>query len=277
VLAVDLWREYAAKFTLDELFKPDQLVPPAPPQLPAPLEEEYDPLSQPIQTSTNKETFQDALTATLRFINLRMDRLIRVLEGKEEDKTKKPAVSQPLTPPPASPKSEPQKKTALQVINDMVKARLTQEEVDILDDTGRRGEGTIRSKEYQLLRDRGLKVLSVGISSPRFNPTVEESIIKSWNASWLKEARTESEQIERRRNNVEKAAEEKAKRQYIEIVSREINELAKNGRPDIKSTLKALILKSHAIIRTNEQLRRRMTTELQDIEEMIKWIEGNGK
>jgi hypothetical protein len=159
----------------------------------------------------------------------------------------------------------------------MVKARLTQAEVDVLDDTGRRGEGTIPSKEYQLLMDRGLKVLSVSINSPRFNPTVEESIIKAWNASWLKEAKAESEQIDRRRINIEKTAEEKAKRQYIESISREINELAKNGNLGIRGTLKGLILKSHAIIRSNEQLRRRMTTELQDIEEMIKWIEGNGK
>jgi hypothetical protein len=282
VLAVDLWREYAAKFTLDELFKPEQLVPPAPPQPAQTVEEEFDPLSQPLQVSANRETMQDALTSILRFINLRMDWMIKWLEGKEIDKPKKPLTPQTsqtstLTPAPAATKTEPQKKTGLQVINEMVKARLTQAEVDILDDTGRRGEGTIPSKEYELLRDRGLKLISVSISSPRFSPTVEDSIIKGWNASWLNNAKAESEQIDRQRNNKEKEAEEKAKRQYIETVSREINELSRHGKPDIKDTLKALILKSHTIIRTNEQLRRRMTTELQDIEEMIKWIEGNGK
>lgn len=277
VLAVDLWREYAAKFTLDELFKPEQIVPPAPPQLPQPTEEEIDPLSQPLKVSTNKETMQDVLTSTLRFINLRMDWMIKWLEEKEDDKSKKPAVLQPSAPAPAAAKTEPQKKTGLQVINEMVKARLTQAEVDILDDTGRRGEGTLPSKEYELLKDRGLKLINVSISTPRFNPTVEESIIKGWNASWLNNAKAESEQVDRRRNNAEKAAEEKAKRQYVETMSREINDLSRNGKPSIKDTLKALILKSHTIIRTNEQLRRRMTTELQDIEEMIKWIEANGK
>jgi hypothetical protein len=159
----------------------------------------------------------------------------------------------------------------------MVTARLTQPEVDILDDTGLRGEGTIHSKEFDLLKDRGLKVVSVSISNPRFNPTVEESIIKTWNATWLNAARAESEQIDRRRNIVEKTAEEKAKRQYADTVSREINELAKKGKPEVKDVLKALILKSHSIILNNEELRRRMTTELQDIEEMVKWVEANGK
>lgn len=278
VLAVDVWREYVSKFTLDELFKPEQLVPPPPPQLPQPTEEEIDLLSQPIQVSANKETLQDALTSMLRFINRQMSSLIKWLEGKkEEDKTKKPAAPQPPAPPPPSTKSEPQKKTALQVINEMVKARLTQAEVDILDDAGNRGEGTISSKEFSLLQDRGLKLISVSISNPRFDPAVEESIIKTWNATWLNNAKAESEQIDRRRNNIEKAAEEKAKRQYAEALSREINDLAKAGKPGIRETLKSLILRSHSMIRSSEQLRRRMTTEMQDIEEMIKWIEANGK
>ena len=135
----------------------------------------------------------------------------------------------------------------------------------------------IPSKEYQLLKDRGLKLMSVGISTPRFSPTVEELIIKGWNASWLSNAKAESDQIDRRRNNIEKTAEEKAKRQYAEALSREINELAKQGKPSTKETLKALILRSHTMIRSNEQLRRRMTTELEDIEEMMKWIEANGR
>ena len=277
VIAVDVWREYVAKFTLDELFKPEQLVPPAPPQLPQPTEEEIDPLSQPVQVSVNKETLQDMLTKMLRFINVRMDSLIKWLEQKEDDKTKKPVVPPVVAAVPASTGSDPQKKTALQVINDMVKARLTQVEVDILDDAGKRGEGAISSREFNLMKDRGLKLISVSISNLRFSPAVEESIIKSWNASWLNNAKTESEQIDRRLNNIEKTAEEKAKRQYVENLSREINTLARAGKPGPKDTLKALIMRSHSMIQSSEQLRRRMITEMQDIEEMIKWIEANGK
>jgi regulator of protease activity HflC (stomatin/prohibitin superfamily) len=167
-------------------------------------------------------------------------------------------------------------KTALQVINDMVKARLTQPEVDILDDTGQRGEGTISSREYRLLQDRGLKVLSVGISSPRFNPSVEDLIIRNWNATWLMNARMESEQIDRRRNIFEATAQEQAIRQYADALSREINEGAKKGKPTEKEMLKTLLLRSRSLIRSSDQLRRRMSTELQDVEDMIKWIEENG-
>ena len=122
-----------------------------------------------------------------------------------------------------------------------------------------------------------MKVINVSISNPRFSSTVEDSIIRSWNASWLGNAKTESEQIDRHRNNIEKTAEEKAKRQYAESLSREINNLAKTGKSDIKTTLKTLVLHSHSLIWSREQLRRRMITETQDIEAMIKWIEANGK
>ena len=69
------------------------------------------------------------------------------------------------------------RKTALQVINEMVKARLTQPEVDILDDTGTRGQGQIPSPEYRLLQNRGLKVLVVSIGNLRLDPEIEETII----------------------------------------------------------------------------------------------------
>jgi len=275
LLAVDIWREYVAKFTLDELFKPTQLVPPPPPAVPVPTEEELDPLSQPIQVSANRETMQDSLTKMLREINILMYRMIKWLEGKKEDQVRKPPFSNPSASKVAD-KSEPQMKTALQVINNMIEARLTQLQVDVLDDTGRRTEETMSSREHKLLQDRGLKVLKVNINNPRFDPTVEDLIIRHWKATWLVNAKIESEQIDRRRNIFEATAQEQAMRQYADALSRGINEGAKRAKPTEKEMLKTLLLRSRSLIRSSDQLRRRMTTELQDIEDMIKWIEENG-
>jgi hypothetical protein len=173
-------------------------------------------------------------------------------------------------------KKPPKGKTALQVINDMVKARLTQPRVDILDDTGRRSDETRESPEYKLLQDRGLEVLSVGIFTPRFNPAVEDQIIHQWNATWLLNAKQENALIDRERNILETTAQERAKRQYADTLSREINEAAKGSQPNEPEMLKTLVLRSRSMIRSSEQLRRRMSTELQDIDEIIKWIEENG-
>ncbi|HKY54472.1 MAG TPA: hypothetical protein VJM08_09210 [Anaerolineales bacterium] len=271
-LAVDVWREYVAKFTLDELFAPDQIVPPSLPQPPQPTEEEIDLLSQPLQVRGGRERMQDGLTVMLREINKMMDRSIKWLEGtKQDDNTKKPA---PLLPSSQSSINfEPQKKTGLQVINDMVKARLTQPEVDILDDNGVRGQGTIPSAEYKLLKERGLKVLNAGIFGLRFDPEIEKTLIDRWSASWLINATVEKDQIERKKNIIESAGQDKAIRQYADLFSRDLIQKKPVG---VKDTLKTLLLRTRTIIFNNDQLRARMAGKQQELEEIIKWIEVSG-
>lgn len=275
-LAVDVWREYVAKFTLDELFAPDQLVPAPPVQQPQPTEEEIDPLSQPFQVGARRETMQEnmqvSMTRMLREINKLMDRTIKWLERTSEDtKNQKPTPAVPAIQPQR--KSEPQKKTGLQVINEMVKARLTQSEVDILDDHGARGEGTISSAEFKLLQERGLRVLNASVMGLRLNPTIEETLINRWSASWLVNARVEKEQIDRKRNIVESAGQEKAIRQYADLFSRDLIQKKPVG---VKDTLKTLLLRTRTIIFNNDQLRKRMAPQQQELEDIIKWIEVSG-
>ena len=267
-LAVDLWREYAAKFTLDELFAPEQSVPAAPPQSPQPTEEEIDLLSQPLRVGARRENVQDGFIVMLREVNKLMDRTIKWLEGTNTGN--KMQMSMPASSTPQPPGGELQKKTALQVINEMVKARLTQPEVDILDDQGVRGEGTIPSLEFKLLQERGLKVLNANVGSLRLNPVIEETIINRWSATWLSNAKAEKEQIERRKNIIELAGQEKAIRQYADLLSHDLIQRKPVG---VKDTLKTLLLRTRTIIFKNDQLRRRMTNSQDDLEEILKWIE----
>ena len=269
-LAVDVWREYVAKFTLDELFMPTQDVPAAPMSMPKPTEEEIDPLSRPIRVGAKRESMQDMSASFLHEINVFMDRMIKQLERNNE-KPQQP--TPPVTVSPPSTPGEPQKKTALQVINEMVKARLTQAEVDYLDEHGRRGQGTIASAEYQLLQDRGLQAINASVSNLRLNPQIEETIISRWSTTWLKNAKNESEQIEHRRNIMESTGQDKAMRQYAETLSKHLLDKKPAGP---KETLKNLLMNTRTIIIKNDELRRRMTTEQQELEEILKWIEANG-
>jgi hypothetical protein len=170
-------------------------------------------------------------------------------------------------------KKEPEKKTALQVINDMVRARLTQAEVDILDDNGVRGPGTLLSPEYRLLQERGLEVRGVGISNLRFDPSIEQAIINKWSATWFINAKIEGEQIERKKSIVATTGNEKAIRKYADFLSKDLVQKKPVG---IKETLKALLLRTRALIMTNDQLRQRMKDEQQELEDIIRWIEVSG-
>jgi hypothetical protein len=271
-LAVDVWREYVSKFTLDQLFQPTQLVPASPPKMLEPAEEEVDPLSQPIAVGATRDAMQDGLARMVRELNVMMSRAIRVLEEQREDQVKRVIAPQPV-PSETNVKKEPLRKTALQVINEMVKARLTQKEVDILDDNGVRGQGTVESKEFKLLQERGLEVQNVSIGGLRFDPEIEETIIHRWSATWLLNARQEREQVERKRSIVETNGHEKAIRQYADFLSKDLIQKKPVG---VKETLKTLLLRTRTLIMNSHQLRQRMTDEQQDLEDIIRWLEGNG-
>lgn len=272
LLAVDVWREYAGKFTLDQLFSPTQVVPAPAPQVPEPTFEEIDPLSQPIRITAERARMQNMFTSMLRDVNRLMDRAIKSMESGTSNhpngSTPVPDVRSLSLVKTVTP--EPQKKTALQVINEMIKARLTQPEVDILDDNGVRGQGTIPSAEYRLLQERGLKVLNVSVSGLLFDPVVDNTIISRWSTTWLKVAKMESDQIQRQRTILETAAREQAIRQYADMLSRDLVQKKPQG---VKETLRSLLMRTRAIILSNDQLSQRMTEEQQELEEIIKWIE----
>ena len=123
------------------------------------------------------------------------------------------------------------------------------------------------------MQSRGLKVLSVSIGNLRLNPEIEEAIIRRWSATWLLNAKAESEQIERRRSIIEAAGQEKAIRQYADFLSKDMIRKKPVG---IKETLKTLLLGTRTLIMNNPQLRQRMSAEQQDLEDIIRWIEGGG-
>ena len=270
-LAVDLWREYASKFTLDDMFKPDQLIPPRPTVPPEPVEEEVDPLSQPVLVAANQSTMYFRYVRSLREVNILLSRMTRWLEGRPAEA--KPARPAPLAAIGQNPsQSEPITGTALQVINEMVNLRLTSPEVPYLDDNGVRGSGTIESPEYKLLQKRGIAVLSVSISNLRFQQDIEEKIIEKWSASWMKNAKAEEKQIERRQNIVKSAGQEKAIRQYTDLLS---HDLLRKKPVNAKESLKTLIMRTRTIIIHNDQLRKDMTAEQQTLEDILRWVEEN--
>jgi len=245
-------------------------------QAPQPTDEEIGALRQPTRVGGARETMQNMFASMLHQINNWMRRMLKSMEELPEETAQ---TSTPV-PPPSSAAQKVDKggvsmKTALQVINDMVKARLTQPEVDYLDDQGRRGDGInpLHSKEFDLLKDRGLVVLGVGINGLMFDPRIEETIIGRWSTNWLKNAKAESDQIDRKRNVVESAAREEAFRKYADMISNEIVQKRPNG---IKDTLRTLLMRTRTIIFKDDQLRRKMIEEQQALEEIIKWIEVNG-
>ena len=270
-LAVDVWREYASKFKLDDLFKPGQIIPPPPAPVPQPTDEEVDLLSQPIQVTANQSAMLVNYVHWLREINVFMNNIIRWLEGMPKAQPVNTPVLTGLSTSQTSVKSEAGNGTALQVINEMVNARLKSPEVVILDDHGVRGNGTLASPEYELLKKRGITVVSVNIGNLRFKPDIEDKIIQKWSGSWLKNAEAENKQIERRRNIMKASGQEKAIRQYADLLSTDLSRKKPTG---VKETLKSLVMRTRTIILNDDKLRSDMDEEQQMLEDILRWIEA---
>ncbi len=273
-LAVDVWREYAAKFTLDEFFTATQEVPPPPPTPPQPTPSEIALLQDPTQFPAQQNRFEEALTAMLREINRLMERIIRWLDGQSQiEPSAPPAPSAPAAAA-GKPSTEIQRKTALQVINELVTARLTKPEVPVLDKNGKRLAETMPSREYALLKDRGLKVLSVGIGSPRLHSTINQARIDRWKASWYNTVEEEKKQIISRKAVRITAGHDQALRKYAEKLSTEVVRKQPKGYAE---TLKTLVMRSRSIILEDEQLRQQMADQQGVFEEIIKWIDPDIK
>jgi hypothetical protein len=137
------------------------------------------------------------------------------------------------------PNSESQEKTAIHVINEMVKARLTEPEVIDLDSLGVSGNRKVASEEFKLLQSHGLKVLSVRIHNIRFHPVVENKILLQWRTSWLGDLADGYEKNKKLYDSLMIAGQEKAIHQYAEKISADVLNKRHKGAQDI---LKALIM-----------------------------------
>ena len=176
-------------------------------------------------------------------------------------------------------KSEGRKKTvelkpqtALQIVNQMMKARMTQAVVPMLDESGRQLEGFGLSKEFRTLSERGIKVSSVSVSNLRFHQEIEDQLVSNWNTNWLENARADNNRVERLKHVYEENGSQKARQEHASTLSEAIN-----NPPDIASAVRNLLQQIEAEIRQDDRLLAGSRAEnqdiIQDIDEIISWME----
>jgi hypothetical protein len=268
-IAVDLWREYLAKFTLKQLFEEVPSVPPPPSEPVGLIPSETQALYQVSSVSGG-----GFLAAMLRGVNNRLARWADRCEagGKEAIRVKQEALRRAGAPLPSAGSRE---QTALQIINQMVKARMTQDSVVHLNDQGEPDHsiGSVPSKEYEILKGRGLRVHAVSIRGIRLNPSIEEQLIRQWKATWLQNARAEKAQIDRLRSFAEIKADLDGKMEYAVSIGKSLQEEKPEDRQE---TLRTLLLRSRNELVKNDRFHRRASMEREALEEIIRWVERNG-
>jgi hypothetical protein len=275
MLAADLWREYLARFPLNELF---QYLPPAMPVdptigLPAVPEPVAAPVELPAETG-----LRAALTDMLKVLNGMVEGLAIRLEGGRKAKAEpEPQASgtAPARPAEKPSAAQPSLETAIQLINRMVKARLTQPRVDEIDAFGRPTGRRIDSPEYHLLKERGIRIAMAITFNLRFNRAVDEQIAARWSSTWLDTAKKEQEYVRRLHNVRTMDGKDSALFDYVDGLCRDMTQsLKKNkARPGKAETLRHLLRNTRTQLARNNKLQQRLNTEIDELTEIIRRLE----
>jgi hypothetical protein len=262
LIAVDLWREYLAKFTLDDLFTdrfepvPDILQPEDPPEISSP------------EAGLNRNPVGSAARLLWR-LNNEIEHRMRRPPGETDIASSAPR------PPHSSGRIRPMPPgrayTALQVIGYMVRTRMTQAAAPILDECGRYGKGHFSSEEYKRLRERGIRVLDVRLGAVRFAPMVEEQIVKHWKTSWLGNAAREKLHVEQLEALAGEAGKQQALIEHARVLGKALR--TESGSA-VTGLLRTLLLASHAEILTDERFHGRGEGELEAIAALAKWVDS---
>lgn len=269
-LAADLWREYLSKFTLAELFDPIRPIPamkssditatrmskPLPPKVELP---------EPTGIS---RTFY----ITFHIINGWLEKLIGFCEKEKPPSPQKESTQEAKTEGKAPEEEKPTTETAMQVIVRMVSDRLQNEYVQGLNEFGvwESVNEPYKSREYDIVNRRGIKIIRVTITNLRFKPDVDERIVRQFTANWLDNARRERDRIESERSLSEHEGRERALIRYTTALSRELLR-TQPGTPE--TALQSLLRGSRSELIRDNNLRRRVSNEVEDLTALLQWVD----
>jgi hypothetical protein len=261
LIAADVWREYLAKFTLDELFS--QHFPPLPDIL-----QPEEPVRENSVPVTPLVVRRDWGARVLHRLN---DHLQAWVDGRDDRHDPKP----PGEPMPRADvlrrHGAPQALTALQVIGQMMRARMMQAVVPILDECGRLQKGHAASEEYRQLRERGLAVLDVSLEGLQFDPSFEEQIVQQWNSAWLSNATEDRRRVEQLELLAGEGGKRAALLEHAGVLARAVRT---TNPQSIDAAVRSLLQASRNEVLTDERISARGKAEVDALSELMKWLEA---
>lgn len=263
-LAADLWREYLSKFKLDQLFKADQnppLLDDQPSNQPVPGSD-LTALSNPVEAGP-QGFMEDTLTNMLHGLNSRLKGYTGNNKTDKSGETESPQNGND---------SQPERLTALQMINLMIQQRLMEQRIPILNNEGELMPGKRESDEFKLLKERGIRVLDVNIGGLRVLPAVDTHLVENWKANWLTNAVAENEQIKIYRHLAGIQGEEQAISKYaLELSENLISK--KDKAVNLTETARILMMRSRQFLIRNDRAENTANEEREALEEIIQWLE----
>jgi hypothetical protein len=268
ILAPNVWRDLLSKFTIKDLFERRFSYPPSISNIP------------PSTASTN--------TTGVNLIPSRgparlMANIISAINGSLSGLSDSletlyiPPVNanSQSTPPAVQQAPKDSKVTGLQLINFMIKEQLQKQNVPSLDRYGEYVPGSRQySEEYEFLKCRGIRILTVSVSNLRFTPEVNKKWLEGWLATWLSRAQDEKRRLILQESYQHILNEQNTLLVYIYLLSSDLlNQKRRGLASNLPATLRALLLESRFILIRETQHFRQSSPEREEIESILQWLE----
>lgn len=175
--------------------------------------------------------------------------------------------------------------TALQVIQKKVRERLTQPIVDVIDSMGQPVQEQAESYEYQVLQERGTRVLYVIVRNLRFEAQVDQQLEDKWFAFWRWRAEDEREYVDRLRSYRMHEGEQQALREFAFSAARRFTEDfmglprpadLQDRHDQMRDSLELMLRGTLRQCVNDTQLHQRLVGEEAQLVAIIDWLRRQG-
>lgn len=278
-LTADLWREYLGKYRFEELFKPDQDIVDI-----ATLSKVGSEATAVDEEKKNAESTASEIKYDYNLRGLLCD-ILRGLNNSLEKRLN--AIAARISPPlqeeekiiesaATAEKEKPTQETALQSITRFMAQRLKNPYYMPIDRYGRVLESAKprASREYHFLKERGIRVLGVGVNNLRFAQKLEDALLSSWHNTWLQNAKDEATFVKKQQQLYKTRGKEEALIEYADDLSQALEN--KNLRSP-EQALKLLLRATRDKLVNNGGLHKDAEEEIQQLTDLITWINQGGE
>lgn len=171
--------------------------------------------------------------------------------------------------------------TAFQVIQDKIYERLTRPYVLEIDQVGKPTGRLVESREFAMLRERGIRVLAAPVRNLRFEKKIDQQLEDQWVSFWRLRAEAERDYINRRRSYSIHEGEKDAQREFAFQATRRIeSSLLKSTRPSTQAeariqmrlVLERLLRGTLGQCLHDTQLHQRLSGEESQLIAIIEWL-----
>ena len=164
----------------------------------------------------------------------------------------------------------------LDLITKQIKIRLTQSHYYLLDNFGNELKETEFSKEYNLLKHRGIKFIDLVISNLRFPLQIEENLQSRWKSSWLEVANKEKKLVEQEHAIQTISGQDQALMDYAYGTSKHLGSFPTSNQLNSKEILISLLKGNLDTISQDPNLSILLDNEYKDISEILEWVRSQG-